>query len=137
MRSFIRHDNELPIHVCLEADASGTDRLRNVSQGGLSFCHPTVLPVGGQVRVTMAANGSLFEAPCRVVWCRPEGEAWQVGVAFLEQDDLFRARMFEQVGQIEQYRQQECLNKGRNLSCQEAAIEWIGKFAAMFPRSKD
>jgi PilZ domain len=133
MRSFIRHDTDLPIEVKVESHSPRSEALRNVSQGGLSFRHHAALPVGAEVRVAIAVAGSGFEAPCRVVWCQPEGEAWQVGVVFVEPEDLFRARMIEQVCQIEQYRE-EHQRSGRQLSGQEAALEWIGKFAAGFPR---
>lgn len=137
MRSFIRHDTDLPIEVKIEAEVPASTPLRNVSHGGLSFRHHIRLPVGAQVRVAIAVTGPGFEAPCRVVWCQPEGETWQVGVAFLEQEDMFRARMIEQVCQIEQYRKDERRRSGRQLSGQEAALEWIGKFAAGFPRPGD
>ena len=137
MRSFIRHDTDLPIEVKVEAGAPISEPLRNVSHGGLSFRHSRALPVGAQVRVAIAVTGSGFEAASRVVWCQPEGEAWQVGVIFLDQNDMFRARMVEQVCQIEQYRQDERKKKGRQLSGQEAALEWIGKFAGSFPRPGD
>ncbi len=134
MRSFIRHDTDLPIEVKVESHSPSSEALRNVSQGGLSFRHSAALPIGAEVRVAITVAGPGFEAPCRVVWCQPEGEAWQVGVVFVDPDDVFRARMIEQVGQIEQYREEERQRSGRQLSGQEAALEWIGKFAAGFPR---
>jgi hypothetical protein len=137
MRSFIRHDTDLPIEVKVETGAPSSNPLRNVSHGGLSFRHHAALPVGAQVRVAIAVAGPAFEALCRVVWCQPEGKTWQLGVVFLDQEDLFRARMIEQVCQIEQYRKDERQYHGRNLSGQEAALEWIGKFAAGFPRPGD
>ena len=137
MRSFIRHDTDLPIEVKVEAGSPSNHPMRNVSHGGLSFRHHASLPVGAQVRVAIAVTGPGFEAACQVVWCQPEGETWEVGVIFLDQADLFRARMVEQVCQIEQYRQDEHRKNGRQLSGQEAALEWIGKFAGSFPRPGD
>jgi len=136
-RSFIRHDTDLPIEVCVETQAPASKPLRNLSHGGLSFQHHTELPVGAQVRVAIAVGGPEFVASCRVVWCQPEGEAWQVGVEFLDPDDLFRARIIEQVCQIEDYRKQELRRSGRQLTGQEAALEWISKFAGSFPRPGD
>lgn len=135
MRSFIRHDTELPIAVELAASPSSSDSLCNVSHGGLSFRHATALPLGAQVQVSISVTGPSFAAACRVVWCQPEGNFWQVGVVFLDQEDLYRARLVEQVCQIEQYRKDEQARHGRKLTGQEAALEWIGKFAAGFPRT--
>jgi len=133
MRSFIRHPSEMPIEV-LGSDVPQTGpSLRDVGFGGLSFRYPRSVPVGARMRVRIAVTRPQFEADCRVVWCLPEGEAFQVGVAFLDKEDLFRARMVEQLCQIEDYRRNLNEKQGRKLSSQEAALEWISKFAKGFP----
>ena len=54
-------------------------------------------------------------------------------VQFLDQDDSFRARMVEQVCHIEHYKAEVREKEGRAISGEEAAQEWIRKYAKDFP----
>jgi hypothetical protein len=49
------------------------------------------------------------------------------------ESEAFRARMVEQICHIERYHRQQ-LSDGRFVSEEEAAIEWIAKYAGQFPR---
>jgi len=133
MRSFIRHPTDIPIDVVTSGPAPTPLALRDVGNGGLSFRYPQKLPVGATLRVRINVTRPAFEADCRVAWCLPEGEGFQVGVQFLDREDLYRVRMVEQVCQIEGYRRDLQEKHGRALSSQEAALEWISKFAKSFP----
>jgi hypothetical protein len=59
---------------------------------------------------------------------------YELGVTFLEAEDAFRARMVEQLGHIEDYRRSVQRIEGRELDMDEAAHEWIEKYAANFPQ---
>ncbi|HWR88116.1 MAG TPA: PilZ domain-containing protein [Acidiferrobacterales bacterium] len=135
MRSFIRHPTDIPIEICLADQARQQEPLRNVSCSGLSFRHPEAAPVGSNIVVRIALTVPPFEASCRVTWCQADGNAWQVGVEFLDQDDLFRVRMVEQICHIELYRRTVRESEGRALSSHEAALEWIERYADAFPFS--
>ena len=135
MRSFIRHPTDIPIEVRLADQARMQEPLRNVSRSGLCFRHPEAAPVGSHIVVRIALTVPPFEASCRVTWCQEDGNAWQVGVEFLDQDILFRMRMVEQICHIEHYRRSVQENQGRALSSHEAALEWIERYAEVFPFS--
>ena len=45
---------------------------------------------------------------------------------------VFRARMLEQVRQIRRYRKKILKDTGRLMSLDEAAIEWIERYASSF-----
>lgn len=47
-------------------------------------------------------------------------------------EDLFRARMLEQVRQIRRYRKKMLKDTGRLMTLDEAASEWIRHYAASF-----
>jgi hypothetical protein len=68
-----------------------------------------------------------------VVWCREEAGEFQVGVKFTEEETAYAVRMVEQLCYIEHYRQSVQETEGRKLSGEEAALEWIEKFAGNFP----
>jgi hypothetical protein len=133
MRSFIRHPTDIPIEIRLADQSCKRESLRNVSRGGLCFKYPEAAPVGSTIIVRIALTLPPFEACCQVTWCQADGNAWQVGVEFLDQDDLFRARMVEQICHIELYRRTVRKSEGRAMSSHEAAIEWIERYADAFP----
>jgi PilZ domain len=132
MRSFIRHPTDIPIEIRFEDQSCKHQSLHDVSSGGLCFQYPEALPVGGIFNVHIALTSPPFDACCRVVWCQADVGVWQVGVEFLDQEDLFRLRMVEQICHIEQYRAAVRASQGRALSSHEAAIEWIEKYAESF-----
>jgi hypothetical protein len=75
----------------------------------------------------------VFESVAKVAWCRETEHGYELGVEFLDQDDAFRARMVEQICHIETYREQVQQTEHRELSPEQAAHEWISKFAEAFP----
>jgi c-di-GMP-binding flagellar brake protein YcgR len=134
MRDYIRHPSDIPIEVKAEQTGAGEmRRMHDISKGGLSFTSGTALPEGSIVRIRINLVKPEFEAPGRVVWCRGDQDAFVVGLEFLDQVDMFKARMVEQICHIEHYRKTVLENEGRVLSNQEAALEWIGKHAQDFP----
>lgn len=56
-------------------------------------------------------------------------------IDMLSGQDAFRMRMEEQCRQILRYRQVMLRESGRNISPDEAALEWIERFAATFDQS--
>jgi hypothetical protein len=146
MRKFIRHPADIPIEVLdasIEPDAArahddadhpeASGHTHNVSLGGLSFEAKDSLEPGRLVRVRISHLRPEFESLARVAWCVARNGAFEVGVSFLDADDAFRARMVEQVCHIESYRQAMLEQHGRRLSAEEAAMEWISRFAEGFP----
>lgn len=49
-------------------------------------------------------------------------------------EDAFKARMTDQCREIRNYRNSVLLTEGRWLSLDEAAAEWIARFAAAYAR---
>ena len=137
MRQFIRHPVDVPIE--LRADVAGAASevyTQDISQGGLAVRSADAVEPGALLEVRIPYVQPPFEARARVAWCRrrPEG-GHEVGVTFLDAEDAFLARMVEQVCYIEDYRKSIARLEGRTLSSEEAAHEWITKYAAKFPGS--
>jgi hypothetical protein len=136
-RRFIRHTADVPLEIrTLEGETRHTRGL-DVGHGGLSFRSGEHVPIGSTIAVRIPDVDPPFEAGARVVWCRAEGDAHRIGVAFLDASDAFRARMVEQVCEIDRYRDQMLAEEGRELSRDEAAAEWIGRHARRFPGASD
>ena len=124
----------MPIRFDLQGDLPRhSDCLRNVGEGGLCFNTGLALDPGLPIRVKIPILGEQFEVDGTVAWCRRSGGDYEVGVRFRSTQDRFSARMVEQLCYIEDYRQQVALEEGRRLSSEEAAKEWIERFAEHFP----
>lgn len=134
MRNFIRHPSNIPIDFQLEElVVEGNDYLKNVSVGGLAFNSKAKLKIGSVIRIKIPLVKPVFQALGRVTWCRPEDDHFEIGIEFLDEDDTFRARMVEQICHIEEYKQEVLRKEGRKLSGEEAASEWIQRYAVNFP----
>ena len=134
MREYIRHPADIPIEFQQDGPApSHSETLTNISEGGLAFHSHNALAVGAVIMIRIALYQPAYQARARVAWCRPTDNGFDIGAELLDPDDVFRARMVEQLCYIEHYKQLVLRTQGRQLSGQDAALEWIGKFAARFP----
>lgn len=137
MREYIRHPSDIPVELEVERPhLNRTQHLKNVSVGGLSFCSGERLEPDAIVRIRIPLVDPAFQAKGRVAWCRPSGERYEVGIELLAKEEAFRARMVEQICHIEHYKQRVERTEGRHLSSEEAAQEWIGRYAGNFPAWK-
>lgn len=134
MRSYIRHPADIPIEFReTPVAAMETLRMHDVSCGGLSFLAQSPLEPDSVITVRIACVDPAFEAQCRVSWCRRLRDGYLIGAEFLHAQDQYRARMVEQICHIEHYRNEVLAREGRTLTCEQAAREWIGKYAEDFP----
>ena len=134
MRQFIRHPTRIPVEVRSEGTtAYDTRQSLNLSLGGLALQSDYAFVPGALVVIRIALVRPPFESPARVVWCMACRDDFELGVEFLNADDAFRARIVEQVCYIENYKLTVFREEGRRLSLDEAAREWISKFASDFP----
>ncbi|HEB92050.1 MAG TPA: PilZ domain-containing protein [Gammaproteobacteria bacterium] len=138
MRNYIRHPSDIPIDFQPEElTEAHSDRLKNISQGGLAFQSSTSLAPGSIIRVKIPLVSPVFQAVGRVTWCHGRGDQFEIGIEFLDLGDVFRVRMVEQLCHIEHFRQQILEQEGRELTSEQAAAEWIQRFAPDFPGSDD
>ncbi|EGL55053.1 hypothetical protein MAMP_02047 [Methylophaga aminisulfidivorans MP] len=133
LRRFIRHPSSVPIQVKL-GEQHQQRSLKDVSKGGLCFCSAAPIAVGTLVEINILACKPGFTAKGIISWCKPEGNQYLVGVNFQSKAMTYALRMVEQICYIEDYRKRISANTGRQLTSDEAALEWIQKYAADFPR---
>ncbi|WP_369602533.1 PilZ domain-containing protein [Hahella sp. SMD15-11] len=133
MRSFIRHPTDIPVRLrCSDAEPDELP-LRNISFGGVCCMSDKPYKAGTSLTLTIRHVDPPFECPVRVVWCRPRSSGqFELGLEFLSEQDAYAARMVEQVCHIEHYRKQVAVNEGRMLTPEQAAAEWIRKYAGTF-----
>ena len=138
IRKYIRHPSDVPIQVAsdwteLEFDESADQTLTNLSLGGLSFVSRAPLDILHQVRVCIPILNQDNFLVGKVVWCEKSDKGYEIGVEFDSSEEVFRLRMIEQICHIEHYRKEVARVEGRELSTQEAASEWISRYASDFP----
>lgn len=134
MRKYIRHPAQVPIEVVSECgQEQDTEYLHDISYGGLCFDSKVCFPKGNNIVIRITLADKSYEITGVIIWTKQKNKGCEIGIAFHGENEAYRVRMVEQVCHIEQYRNQVLKNEGRHLSMQEAAFEWIGKFARQFP----
>ena len=133
MRKYIRHPSDIPIQFNVKKVKLAKHRMRNISVGGVSIRTEGRIEIGSVIDLTINSVTPAFTASGRVAGCLKRGDSYDVGIQFLEPEDAFRVRMVEQICHIEQYKKDMFEREGRQLSGEEAALEWINKFASDFP----
>lgn len=134
MRNFIRHPAEIPIEVIATCDTNrAAYQVSNISHGGLQICSEHAFTKNNELLIRINSVEPTFEAYAKVSWCRRSGDHYKVGLEFINQQDVYKARMVEQVCHIMHYRNQVLKKEGRNLGYNEAASEWVQRYAAKFP----
>ncbi|WP_044874291.1 PilZ domain-containing protein [Pseudomonas sp. LFM046] len=133
MRQFLRHPTDMPVE--LVPHKGGTlplQRLHDISLGGVACNSPRAFRRGTTLQLMIPALGSQACYSGTVAWCRKEGTEYMIGIAFIDEENLFRARMVEQICLIEQYRKQREQETGTALDSEAVAQEWIARHAADF-----
>jgi hypothetical protein len=138
-RAFIRHPSEIPLEYRVNETPPvyNMNTVNNVSKGGLSFQSDTYIEPQQWLHIFIPVDEHYFEADAQVRWCRPcanddTHKTYDIGVSFCDDQQAFSARMVEQVCHIEKYKQ-KALKEGRSLTSDQAAAEWIEKYADSFP----
>ena len=142
IRKYIRHPSDVPIQVSLnlvedDREDSTDETLTNVGLGGLSFKSSQPFELERKVKVSVPVIKHEAFLQGRVVWCEKAGDSYEVGIKFEGSKDLFQLRMIEQICHIEHYRKEVKLVEGRELSSEQAATEWISRYAGDFPPIND
>lgn len=132
-RAFIRHPSDIPIEIQVENPVIAKEEsLNDVSVGGLALFSDSAYRANTVLKIKIQLVTPAFEARGKVAWCNRAGSCYEVGIEFLETKDAFRARMIEQICQIEHYKKEIREKEGRTLNGKEAALEWIRKYAGSF-----
>ena len=135
-QGFIKHPTDIPLDFSVEPSPPYVAaQMSNVHEGGMVFETCNSLPIGSKIHLKVNLRGSELNLQGVVTHCISVGNSrCDVGVQFEEDNEHYAMRMVEQACHIEHYRQLLSETVGRELSEDEAAAEWITRFAAYFPR---
>lgn len=127
--SYIQHPDNTPLS--LDAYPSSPSDQQPLPLG--LICNTLhSLPYGTLVEISSPGLAPEMSSKGQIIWCRQLGDRYQVGVAFYSSEELYAARMLEQLCHIEHYRRLS-VTAGDRISKERAAREWIEQFAEKFP----
>jgi hypothetical protein len=133
MRRFLRHPSDMPVELVPRKQiCTPKQRMHDISLGGVACNSSRSFRRGTAVEMRIPLLGEQARYPGIVAWCHKLPNDYLVGISFIDEDTLFRARMVEQVCQIEHYRQQRELELGTPVAVETVAREWIAEHAAEF-----
>jgi len=134
-RKHARHPIQLPLAV---RPSGGTSRLLSkvgdLSEGGLSFTSPSPMPRGASVELEFPVYDRRFTLEASVASCVETANptAYRVGLAFLSPTPSFRLKLAEQVLTINQLRRDLSLQRGTEVTLEEAGQLWVEQYASIF-----
>lgn len=132
-RKFVRHPADIPIQISAVGNVEANKvNLQNLSLGGLCCELSHAVPTGTSITIRVPLIDSTYEGHGIVVWCTQKERKYDIGIQFLEEQEAFKNRMVEQICMIERYKRDVLLKEGRMLNGEQAAMEWIEKFARDF-----
>ena len=140
MREFIRHPIDIPIKIIesegedCESEDSLDQSLHDISIGGLRCLSDKPLAAGTEITIIIDLVDPVLEIPGIVIWCQANDASYELGIEYQGEKDVYRLRMVEQICHIEHYRKEVQTREGRNISSEEAAREWIARYAGEFPK---
>lgn len=123
---YLQHPDQIELRL-LPLDKTPSD-CTSLLPLGLSLKAPGPHPSGEWLRISAPALSSDFCINALVTECTHEGDHYTLKLAFLTQEQLFRARMLEQMCQITLYQ-----HKAPAEESEKRALEWIAHQAAHFP----
>lgn len=141
-RRFIRHPLCFPlsykvIEKVKPCDAKeSASKTINVSMGGLLFAAKRLVGMGSTIMVKMPFAEKIFNVKARVVHCKksPETKLYNIGVKFYRLNDAFKVKLVEQIYLISEYRDLVSMQRGKEVSLEQASKEWIKRYSDRFSK---
>ena len=141
-RRFIRHPVSLPLKYkvtgeeYLDKNKSRNSLTKNISRGGLLFTAKRPVKAESLIAIRMPFQEKIFDVRAKVVHCTRDfkGKLYNIGVCFQNPDEAFKVRLIEQMYLICEYRDLRSVQLGKNISLQDASLEWIKKYSEKFQK---
>jgi hypothetical protein len=133
-RRFYRHPLAVPIEYHEKQYRPGRSSAVDISEGGICFMAERFLAKGCSVNLKIPVGNQVFTIEGQVAYSNrlPSLNRFKTGVAFMNATQAFRAKLAEEMLQIQLYKEKLEQEKGEKLSDEEAARRWIDKYAKQF-----
>ena len=104
MGRFLPHPDDIPVELTLlKPECISRQQLHTISLGGMACNYHRAWRHGTALEVRMPTLNPDLRYLGYVAWCLRRKRGYLVGIAFVDEQTLFSARMGEQVCQIERY----------------------------------
>jgi hypothetical protein len=132
MGRYLPHPDDVPVELTLlKHECISRQQLHTISLGGMACNYHRGWRRGTALEVRMPTLSTTICYLGYVAWCLRRKRSYLVGIAFVDEQTLFSARMGEQVCQIERYcRQHE--PQSEQVNNQTLALEWVQLHANEF-----
>jgi hypothetical protein len=133
-RRFYRHPLSVPIEYHESQVRPGRTAAVDISEGGLCFLAERFIAKGVGVNLKIPVGDQVFNIEGQVAYSNrlPAVNRFKTGVAFMNASSAFRAKLAEEMLQIQIYREKAAKEMGREVTEEEAAHLWIEKYAKKF-----
>lgn len=131
---YIHHPDEFPIELNLRENDQANPDTRPALKLICHSQHP--FTSGAAVAIHLPDACEAMEVHGIIDWCTDSQQGYELGIKFIDQDAMMRIRMLEQICYIKRYRNSVLTQEGRDLSDQDAALEWIAKYSRLFPAAR-
>ncbi|TDF84771.1 PilZ domain-containing protein [Pseudomonas sp. H9] len=133
MRGYLPHPDDIPVELALRPSPSlFRQRLHTISLGGIACNHPRAYRRGMAVEMIIPSLGESARYPGYIAWCQKQQQGYRVGIAFIDEQALFGARMCEQICQIQHLYQQQTLDEATPPDLDALARQWVSLHAGEF-----
>ena len=134
-RKFYRHPINVPIRIHPHDRSIIHSESLDISLGGLCFICDEKLRTHESISLTIPVKDRLFEINAKVVYARQDKSSgrFKVGICFSDTPNALKAKLAEESLEIIEYQKSMSKLLGRDVNEEEAAREWIKKYADKFP----
>ena len=136
MGRFLPHPDDIPVEITLRKQPSlSRQKLHSISLAGVSCNSDRAWRRGTAVYMYMPTLGENARYPGYIAWCEKHLKGYRIGVALIDEQTLFEARMGEQVCQIEHYSRLQQRQSSCPQDLEALALEWVSHHAAEFSQA--
>ncbi len=130
----IKHPPDIPVEITTGGiDKHFDDNIRKLGDLALRLRSKTFIKIGTSITINYMIR-SPFSIIGVITYCRKGKNLYNIRVKFTDPMNEFRMKLIEQVCHIEHYRREIRDKKGKTLTGQQAAVEWIHKYAKDFAK---
>lgn len=127
MREFVRHQAGIPLRI-YHQDSVHDFIMLNVSLGGFACLGSVKIDINQEVKIEIPVLKPPYVGRGRIVWCKKNDDLFEIGIENTGSRDRTCLNMVEQISHIEHYRREINEAEGRELSGEEAALEWTSTY---------
>ena len=136
MGRFLPHPDDIPVEITRRKQPSlSRHKLHSISLAGVSCNSDRAWRRGTAVYMYMPTLGENAHYPGYIAWCEKHLQGYRVGIALIDEQTLFGARMGEQICQIEHYSRLQRQQNPCPQDLEALALEWVSHHAAEFSQA--